>query len=79
MTGNSITSEVLSKPLHEITPMNPEVLACPHEFNTRLRKEAPVYKCLHTGVVFVSDYATVRSVAKDHETFSNKFGAAMVR
>jgi cytochrome P450 len=57
--------------------MNPEVLACPHLFNTRLRKEAPVYQCPHTGITFVSDYATITRIAKDHETFSNRFSAAM--
>jgi cytochrome P450 len=69
--------ELLSRPLEATTPISPEVLACPHAFNARLRREAPVYRCPHTGIVFVSDYETVRAVAKDHQTFSNRFGQAM--
>lgn len=69
-------SDILNKPLNETTPLNPEVLACPHQFNERLRQEAPVYKCPHTGMIFVSDYATITRIAKDHATFSNKFGLA---
>ena len=57
--------------------MNPEVLACPHAFNERLRQEAPVYQCPHTGITFVSDYETITRIAKDHETFSNRFSTAM--
>jgi cytochrome P450 len=69
--------DILQTPLEQLTPMNLEVLACPHEFNERLRSEAPVYQCPHTGIIFVSDYETVTRIAKDHETFSNKFGLAM--
>jgi len=68
---------LLNKPLQATTPLAPEVLACPIEFNARLRAEAPVYKCPHTGIVFVSDYDTVTKIARDHETFSNRFGQAM--
>lgn len=68
--------DILNKPLNETTPLNPEVLACPHQFNERLREEAPVYKCPHTGMIFVSDFATITRIAKDHATFSNKFGLA---
>ncbi|MBK79814.1 MAG: cytochrome P450 [Gammaproteobacteria bacterium] len=71
------TQDVLTQPLDATTPLSPEVLACPHAYNARLRREAPVYRCPHTGIVFVSDYATVRTVAKDHRTFSNRFGQAM--
>lgn len=71
------TEDVLTRPLDASTPMSPEALACPHAYNARLRREAPVYRCPHTGIVFVSDYDTVRSVAKDHRTFSNRFGQAM--
>lgn len=70
-------SDVLTAPLNELTPMNPEVLACPHAFNERLRREAPVYQCPHTGITFVSDYQTITRIAKDHETFSNRFSTAM--
>jgi cytochrome P450 len=70
-------TDVLSLPLAASTPMSPDVLQCPHEYNARLRREAPVYRCPHTGIVFVSDYDTVCKVAKDHQTFSNRFGQAM--
>jgi len=71
------TTDILTVPLAATTPMSPDVLACPHSFNERLRHEAPVYKCPHTGIVFVSDYETVCRVAKDYQTFSNRFGQAM--
>jgi cytochrome P450 len=67
----------LSRPLGETSPISAEALTCPHELNTRLRREAPVYRCPHSGIVYVSDYETVRRVAKDHETFSNRFGQVM--
>ncbi len=70
-------ADILNKPLNELVPLSPEVLACPHQFNERLRKEAPVYLCPHTGIFFVSDYDTICAIAKDHETFSNKFSKAM--
>ena len=66
-------SSVLDASLEETTPLSPEVLGCPHEYNTRLRAEAPVYKCPHSGIVFISDYETSRAVLRDHETFSNRF------
>lgn len=69
--------DILTQPLEASTPLSPEALACPHAYNERLRHEAPVYRCPHTGIVFVSDYATVCRVAKDHKTFSNRFGQAM--
>ena len=70
-------ADILNKPLYELLPLSPEALARPHEFNDRLRKEAPVYHCPHTGIFFVSDYDTICAIAKDHETFSNKFSKAM--
>ena len=69
--------DIFDTPLEQLTPLNPEVLACPHQFNERLRREAPVYQCPHTGIVFVSDYDTITRIAKDHGTFSNRFGLAM--
>ncbi len=69
--------DVLNVPLQQTSPISAEALACPHQFNARLRREAPIYRCPHSGVVFVADYQTVRQVAKDHKTFSNRFGQAM--
>lgn len=70
-------ADLLTKPLEQTTPMSPEVLTCPHAYNARLREEAPVMRCPHTNIVFVSDYETICRIAKDHETFSNKFSGAM--
>ena len=70
-------SSILDAPLNASSPISPEALACPHQYNARLRREAPVYHCPNSGIFFVSDYDTVRTIAKDHETFSNKFGQAM--
>lgn len=72
-----MAESILEKPLQEGSPISPEALACPHQYNERLRNEAPIYQCPHTGIFFVSDYDTVRIIAKDHATFSNKFGQAM--
>lgn len=69
--------DLLSQPLDATTPISPEVLACPHAYNARLRRDAPVYRCPHTGITFVSDYQHVREVAKNHRVFSNKFSQAM--
>lgn len=69
--------DVSSVPLDHLTPLDTAVLACPHEFNRRMRAEAPLYRCPHSGIVFVFDHPTVVRVAADPETFSNRFGAAM--
>ena len=68
--------DLLSRPLAELSPLSPEALGCPHELNERLRREAPVHHCPHTGIFFVSDYDTITRIAKDHATFSNKFALA---
>ena len=59
--------------LSDINPLDPNILACPHAFNQRLREEAPVYLCPQTGVYFVSDYPTVVEIAKNEKLFSNEF------
>src|SRR5262249_32315110 len=63
----------------QFTPFDADVMTCPHEYNTRMRSEAPIYRCPHTGMFFVFDYATIRKIAGDPATFSNKFGGAMRR
>src|SRR5262245_21903328 len=73
----SATPDVTTAALDSFTPLGAEALRCPHQFNARMRREAPVYRCPHTGVFFVFDYATIRRIAGDPETFSNKFGRAM--
>ncbi len=42
-----------------------------------MRQEAPIYRCPHTGMFFVFDYETIRTIAGNPELFSNKFGKAM--
>ena len=71
------TADVLTRPLAQMTPMDADVLACPHAFNRRMRAEAPLYRCPHTGIYFVFDHATIVRVAADPATFSNRFGQAM--
>ena len=71
-------NDLLTRPLTEFSPMSAEALGCPHLLNERLRREAPVHRCPHTGIFFVSDYDTITRIAKDHETFSNKFALAGV-
>ncbi len=71
------TEKVTTTPLDQFTPLDVDVLKCPHQFNARMRSEAPIYRCPHTGMFFVFDYDTIRRIAGDPETFSNKFGQAM--
>jgi cytochrome P450 len=73
----SAMPDVTTKALDQFTPLDVDVLKCPHQFNARMRREAPIYRCPHTGMFFVFDYETVRRIAGDPETFSNKFGQAM--
>jgi cytochrome P450 len=58
-------------PLHEINPMHPEMLKLPYVMNERFRTEAPVHQDPHTGIFFISDYASVLEMAMDHQTFSS--------
>jgi len=60
-------------PLDQFTPLSADVLECPHPFNARMRREAPIYRCPHTGMFFVFDYETIKRIAGDPATFSNKF------
>ena len=73
----SALPDVTTKALDRFTPLDADVLKCPHQFNARMRREAPIYRCPHTGMFFVFDYETIRRIAGDPETFSNKFGRAM--
>ncbi|MDJ0786258.1 MAG: cytochrome P450 [Myxococcota bacterium] len=64
-------------PLSEFNPFDPAILEDPFEWNRRLREEAPVYREPKTGITFVSTYAAVTQVVRDHQTFSNRFGPAL--
>ncbi|MBT3428434.1 MAG: cytochrome P450 [Gammaproteobacteria bacterium] len=63
----------MTKTLDSINPFDPEVLACPYDFNHALRELNSVYLCPNTGVYFVSNYDLVVEVAKNEKRFSNKF------
>lgn len=73
----SALADVTTRPLTEFTPFDESVMQCPHAYNARLRSESPIYHCPHTGIYFVFDYETVRKIASDHGTFSNRFAQAM--
>ncbi len=64
-------------PLAAIHPFSPETLADPHDYNRRLRAEAPVYREPNTGLFLVSSYDAVVEAVQDWETFSNRFAQAM--
>jgi len=59
--------------LDSINPFDPEVLACPYDFNQALRELNSVYLCPNTGVYFISNYDLVVEVAKNEKRFSNRF------
>ena len=63
-------------PIHEMSPMHPELLKSPWGMNRRLRDEAPVFKDPLSGIYFVSRYEDVVRMAQDHETFSSKMLSA---
>jgi cytochrome P450 len=76
-------SEILERvgrcPVHEITPMHPDVLRCPAVMNQRLRDEAPVFKDPATGMFFISRYKDVVAMARDHVTYSSVMPGATSR
>lgn len=64
-------TDIATCPLHQINPMHPENLASPWIMNKRLRDEAPVFQDPNSGIFFISRYADVVAMARDHETFSS--------
>ncbi|MFT7654913.1 MAG: cytochrome P450 [Limisphaerales bacterium] len=64
-------SDVATCPLHDINPMLPQNLASPWIMNQRLRDEAPVFQDPNSGIFFISRYADVVAMARDHQTFSS--------
>lgn len=65
-------ARVATCPVHEISPMHPEILKSPWVMNRRLREEAPVYQDPNSGIFFISRYEDVMQIAKDHQTFSSR-------
>jgi cytochrome P450 len=76
-------SEVLEKidrcPLHEVSPMHPDLLRCPAVLNRRLRDEAPVFVDPLSGIYFISRYDDVVAMAQDPKTFSSVMGVTSTR
>ena len=69
-------TRVATCPIHEISPMHPELLKAPWGMNRRLRDEAPVFQDPMTGIYFISRYEDVVKMAMDHKTFSSKMLSA---
>ena len=65
-------ARVATCPVHEISPMHPDILKSPWGMNRRLRDEAPVFQDPNSGIFFVSRYEDVIQIAKDHQTFSSR-------
>jgi cytochrome P450 len=66
----------MARPLGEIDPFEPHLLADPFEFDRRLRHEAPVHRDPKSGVFLVSTYELILVAVRDFETFSNHFASA---
>jgi cytochrome P450 len=64
-------SDVATCPIHDINPMLPQNLVSPWIMNQRLRDEAPVFQDPNSGIFFISRYADVVAMARDHQTFSS--------
>ena len=65
-------ARVATCPVHQISPMHPDILKSPWGMNKRLRDEAPVFQDPNSGIFFVSRYEDVIQIAKDHQTFSSR-------
>jgi len=76
---SEILERVAGCPVHEITPMHPDVLRCPAMVNHRLRDEAPVFQDSATGMFFISRYEDVVAMARDHATYSSVMPGATNR
>jgi cytochrome P450 len=76
---SEILDHLAQCPVHEIPPMHPEVLRCPAVMNRRLREEAPVFQDTATNMFFISRYADVVAMARDHATFSSVMPGASSR
>jgi cytochrome P450 len=76
---SEILEQVARCPVHQITPMHPDVLRCPAVMNRRLRDEAPVFQDPATGMFFISRYKDVVAMARDHVTYSSVMPGATSR
>ena len=64
-------SDIETCPVHQINPMAPQNLVSPWIMNKRLRDEAPVFQDPNSGIFFISRYADVVAMARDHKTYSS--------
>ena len=71
---SDILEAIESCPLHEVSPMHPDLLRCPAVLNRRLRDEAPVFQDPLSGIYFISRYDDVVAMATDPTTFSSVMG-----
>ncbi len=76
---SEILDNIAQCPLHEVSPMHPDLLRCPEILNRRLRDEAPVFQDPLSGIYFISRYDDVVAMATDPKTFSSVMGAASTR
>lgn len=53
--------------LSDINPLDPNILACPHAFNQRLREEAPVYLCPRQACIL---FLIIQPLSKSPKTRS---------
>ena len=50
------------------------VLNCPYDFYQTLQEQAPVYRLPETNIFMVTRHADIKSLLKDTQTYSNRFG-----
>jgi len=66
-----------TRPLPEMSLMDPSTLKCPYHYDEVLRHQAPVYRDPQTGVYIVSTYDLVREAHRNPAVFSNEFVLAV--
>ena len=76
---NKVLENIKRCPVHELSPMHPDLLRCPAALNKRLRDEAPVFKHPSSGIYFISRFDDVVSMSQDPKTFSSVMGGATTR
>lgn len=77
MSDLSAEDVIENKPLNEINALDPKVIACPHAYYKKLRREAPVHRDPNTGFFMVSNYELVMEVIRHPEIYSSKFAQAL--
>ena len=62
-----------TRPLDQMTLLDPASLKCPYHYDHMLREQAPVHRDPATGVYIVSTYELVREAHRKPQVFSNEF------